>query len=299
MQRRIAPRLNVSSARTPREHPGRFVLEMKPGMDVADDSPRSNLADVYCVSEARETKLSTPTLVLLPGLDGTGNLFANFLPELPPEMKVKVAAYPSQKFLSYPELVSWLADIVPKDEPYVLFGESYGSPLAVMFAAERPANLGALILCVGFVSNPVKAWGILPRLLARPLFFRFHPPDFAMDYFLAGRGAPGSLRAAVNRATRSVRADVLAKRARACVDCDATREIRQVQVPLLFLQATKDRLVGKDCLREIQRLHPETIAVSIRAPHLLLQREPRLAAQAVTQFLAAHCSNSPANPPER
>jgi len=249
------------------------------------------------MSEAREANLSIPTLILLPGLDGTGNLFANFLPELPPDIKVTVGAYPSQKFLAYPELVAWLADFVPKDEPYALFGESYGSPLAVMFAAKRPPNLAALILCVGFVSNPVKAWGILPRLLARSMFFRFNPPDFAMDYFLAGRGAPNSLRAAVNRATRSVRPDVMAKRARACVDCDATREIRQVQAPLLFLQATEDRLVGKDCVKEIQRLHPDTITVSIRAPHLLLQREPRIAAQAVSQFLAAHCSNSPATPP--
>ena len=272
---------------------------MEPRTDVAYDSPRSNLGDVYCVSEAPETELTTPVLILLPGLDGTGELFANFLPELPPDMKVKVASYPPRKFLPYPELVSWLADFIPKNEPYVLFGESYGSPLAVMFAAKQPPNLAGLILCVGFISNPVKAWGFLPRLLAHPLFFRFNPPGFALDYFVAGSGARRSLKTSVNRATRSVSPDVLAKRVRACVDCDATREIRQVQVPLLFLQATEDRLVGKDCLEEIQRLHPETIPVFIRAPHLLLQREPRLAAQAVTQFLAAHCSKLPANPPGR
>jgi pimeloyl-[acyl-carrier protein] methyl ester esterase len=291
--------LRVSSARTPRNHPGRFVLEMEPRTDFAGDSPRSNLADVYCVSEAHEAELTPPVLILLPGLDGTGDLFANFLPELPPDLKVKLAAYPSRKFMPYPELVSWLADFVPKNEPYVLFGESYGSPLAVMFAAKQPPDLAGLILCVGFISNPVKAWGFLPRLLAHPLFFRFNPPDFALDYFVAGSGSPSGLRVAVKRATRSVSPDVLAKRARACVDCDATREIRQVRVPLLFLQATEDRLVGKDCLEEIQRLHPETISVFIRAPHLLPQREPRLAAQAVTQFLGAHCSNFPASPPER
>ena len=80
---------------------------------------------------AHEAELTPPVLILLPGLDGTGDLFANFLPELPPDLKVKLAAYPSRKFMPlYPELVSWLADFVPKNEPYVLFGESYGSPLA-------------------------------------------------------------------------------------------------------------------------------------------------------------------------
>jgi pimeloyl-[acyl-carrier protein] methyl ester esterase len=229
------------------------------------------------------------TLVLLPGLDGTGELFANFLPEVPPGLDVIIAAYPRQEFLSYPELVSWLSGVVPKDRPYVLFGESYGSPLAVMFAAGHPANLAGIILCVGFISSPVKNWGLLPRLLARPFFFQFSPPRFAVKYFIAGMDAPESLVLAVEAATRSVSPAIRAQRAKATLNCDATREIREVNVPLLYLQAANDRLVEKRCLKEIERAHPATISVSIRAPHLLLQREPRLAAQAIAQFISAHC----------
>jgi pimeloyl-[acyl-carrier protein] methyl ester esterase len=235
--------------------------------------------------------LNKLTLVLLPGLDGTAELFANFLPEVPPGLDVMAAAYPRQKFLSYPELVSWLSDVVPKDRPYVLLGESYGSPLAVMFAARHPANLAGIILCVGFISNPVRNWGFLPRLLARRFFFQFSPPKVAVKYFIAGMDAPDSLLLAVERATRTVSAEVRAQRAKATLNCDATREIRQINVPLLYLQAAKDRLVEKRCLKEIERLHPATISVSIRAPHLLLQREPRRASQAIAQFISAHCQN--------
>ncbi|HLJ24145.1 MAG TPA: alpha/beta hydrolase [Candidatus Acidoferrales bacterium] len=229
------------------------------------------------------------TLVLLPGLDGTAELFANFLPEVPPDLDVVALAYPRQEFLSYPELVLWLSEAVPKDRPYVLLGESYGSPLAVMFAGGRPANLKGIILCVGFISNPVKNWGFLPWLLARRFFFQFNPPKFAVKYFIAGTDAPDSLLLAVEHATRSVSADVLARRAKATLNCAAAREIRLINVPLLYLQAANDRLVEKRCLKEIQRLHPATVSVSIRAPHLLLQREPRLAAQAIAQFISAHC----------
>ena len=229
------------------------------------------------------------TLVLLPGLDGTAELFANLLPEVPPDLDVIALAYPQQKFLSYPELVTWLNGVVPKGRPYVLLGESYGSPLAVMFAGSHPANLKGIILCVGFISNPVKNWGFLPKLLARRFFFQFHPPKFSVKYFIAGMDAPDGLLLAVERATRSVSAGVLAQRAKATLKCDATQEIREVNVPLLYLQAANDRLVEKRCLKEVQRLHPTTIAVSIPAPHLLLQREPRLAAQAIAQFISAHC----------
>jgi pimeloyl-[acyl-carrier protein] methyl ester esterase len=233
--------------------------------------------------------LSAITLVLLPGLDGTGNLFASFLPELPPTVKVITAAFPSQRFLPYPELVSWLREIVPKDGPFAILAESYGTPLAVNFAATHPPNLTGIILTAGFISNPVRRWGPLPKLLARPLFFRFRPPDFLHEYFTVGSHAPESLKLALRRTVRSLNAEVLAKRARATIDCDAREEIRQVKVPLLYLQATEDRLVGSDCLDEIKRLHPETISLSIRAPHLLLQREPRIAASAIIGFLNEHC----------
>jgi pimeloyl-[acyl-carrier protein] methyl ester esterase len=82
---------------------------------------------------------------------------------------------------------------------------------------------------------------------------------------------------------------VFVKRARAVIDCDATKEIREVRVPMLYLHATEVRLVGKASLDEIKRLHPETISISIRSPHLLLQREPRIAARAITQFLDSNC----------
>ena len=229
------------------------------------------------------------TLVLLPGLDGTGNLFAPLTAELPRTLNVITAAYPRDRFLPYPDHVSWLRELVPRDGPYAILGESYGSTVAVKFAATHPPNLAGVILCAGFISNPVRKWGPLPKLLARPLFLRFRPPQFLREYFTLGFGAPERLKLALQNTVRSLNPEVFAKCARAAIDCDAREEIRQVQVPLLYLQASEDRLVGAECLDEINRLHPETISISIRAPHLLLQREPRAAAQAITQFLHVHC----------
>jgi hypothetical protein len=40
------------------------------------------------------------TLVLLPGLDGTGTLFGDLISELPPTLKVNIARYPTDRFLS-------------------------------------------------------------------------------------------------------------------------------------------------------------------------------------------------------
>lgn len=228
------------------------------------------------------------TLVLLPGLEGSGILFANLLAELPKNLKVIVTAYPQQEFLSYSQLVLWLEKIVPREGPYVLLGESFGSPLAVMFAATRPRNLVGIILAAGFVSNPVRHLGILPKLLANPFLFQFQPPDFATKYFVAGWHAPKSLLEAIRRAKRSVQPTVFARRAQATLQVDARESLARVKVPLLYLQGTEDHLVHRSALEEIKRLHPQTISVAIRAPHLLLQRESRVSADAILRFLAAH-----------
>jgi pimeloyl-[acyl-carrier protein] methyl ester esterase len=224
-------------------------------------------------------------------LDGSGTLFANLLPELPKEIKVIIAAYPQHQFLSYSQLVLWLKDVIPKDGAFVVLGESFGSELAVKFAATHPPNLAGIILCAGFISNPVRSWGILPRLLANPFFFQFHPTDFALKYFIAGPDAPKSLLQAVRQARRSVHTTVFAKRAQAAIHCNAREEIRQVDVPLLYLQATEDRLVDPSSLTEIKLFHPQTISVSIRAPHLLLQRAPRASAEAIKRFLETEILN--------
>jgi len=69
------------------------------------------------------------------------------------------------------------------------------------------------------------------------------------------------------------------------MDCDARDELVQVQVPTLYLQAKHDRLVKPRCFEEIQNLKGDAILVSIPAPHLILQREPRKAADLVAHFV--------------
>lgn len=265
--------------------PGRFVFVITFARNYRLWSIKTKRSSVNYSIEMSEKTLRSITLVLLPGLDGTGELFVNLTRELPHTLKVVTPAYPSPQFLSYSELVPWLSGVVPDDGPYVILGESFGSALAVKFAATHAPGLVGVILAVGFVSNPVHSWGPIPKLLSHPVLCRIPPPDFVLGFFLYGLGAPQSLKLAVRKARLSAGAELLAKRSRECISCDAREELRQVNVPLLFLQATEDRLVDRECLEEIKRIHPETIVISLRAPHLLFQREPRESAKAITRFL--------------
>jgi pimeloyl-[acyl-carrier protein] methyl ester esterase len=174
---------------------------------------------------------------------------------------------------------------IPTDGRFVLLAESFSTPLAVRLAATNPVNLAGLVICAGFVTNPLDRWLRIVRVLVRPSLFRRSLPDSILDYFLIGSHPPRDLRDTVHRTLRSVSPEVMALRARAVMNCDAREYLAKVQVPILYLQAAHDRLVKDRCFAEIKRLKPDTVLASILGPHLLLQREPHQGAEAIVKFL--------------
>lgn len=223
--------------------------------------------------------------MLLPGLDGTGTLFADFLSALPPTLRANTARYPTDRFLSYSELVPCVKEVLPSSSPFLLVAESFSTPLAAKFAATRPPNLAGLVMCAGFITNPVGSWSLLVRALARPRVFLLSPPSWALEHFLIGTSPPSALVASVRQALRLVNSGVLAGRVRAVLDCDAREELGRTEIPMMYIQAEGDRLVRGECFREVQRLRPDTVLASIPAPHLVLQREPQKAAEVIVRFI--------------
>jgi len=228
--------------------------------------------------------LTVNELVLLPGLDGTGTLFADLISELPSTLAVSIARYPTDRFLSYSELVPYVSERLPRS-PFLLVAESFSTPLAAKLAAAHPPNLAGLVLSAGFITNPVRSWSLVVRTMGRPLLFRLSPPRFVLTHFLIGQCPPEALEAGVRHALRLVSPEVLAGRVQAVLDCDAREDLAQTKIPIMYVQAESDRLVGAECFEEIQRLRPDTMLASIPAPHLIFQREPRKAAEAILRFI--------------
>jgi len=81
------------------------------------------------------------TLVMLPGLDGTGTLFHRAIDHLPSFIKPIVMSYPPDKKLGYSDLVtivqSAIENQIPTGDQYVLLGESFGGPLSLMLADQH------------------------------------------------------------------------------------------------------------------------------------------------------------------
>jgi pimeloyl-[acyl-carrier protein] methyl ester esterase len=218
-------------------------------------------------------------------MDGTAELFREFSAALPKTVCTKAPIYPRDRFCTFAELVQLVHFVSPQIEPFVLLAESYSTPVAIEFAATRPANLCGLVLCAGFASSPANS--LLRPVLSSlaPILLRRGMPEFAVRRWLTGADAPGSLVAKVQMAIGSVEPKVLVDRLRAILACDVRAELRRVAVPILYLQAKDDRIVGAECLVEMQKVRPDIRVEIMEGPHLLLQRSPRRAAEVVTAFV--------------
>ena len=102
-------------------------------------------------------KMARRHLVLLPGLDGTGSLFAPLLANLPETLVPVVVKYPPDQVLYYEQLFPYIREVMPWNESYILLAESFSGPLAIKFAAEQPENIHALVLASAFFSSCARA----------------------------------------------------------------------------------------------------------------------------------------------
>ena len=66
--------------------------------------------------------------ILLPGLDGTAQLFKPFVAAAPAGLSIRSQPLPCERPRSYRELAEWLVERLPPD-PVALIAESFSGPL--------------------------------------------------------------------------------------------------------------------------------------------------------------------------
>lgn len=93
------------------------------------------------------------TVVLVPGLDGTGELFYRQTPLLARSYRVATYALRDDA-ASMETLIDDLATVVdeaaPRDKRAIVIGESFGGALALSFALANPARVSALVVVNSF-----------------------------------------------------------------------------------------------------------------------------------------------------
>ena len=227
----------------------------------------------------------TVSLVLLPGLDGTGKLFGPLLEELPSDIQPIVVRYPAEP-LGYRALKALVLDLLPSDKPFVLLAESFSGPVAVLTAAEKPPGLLGLVLCGSFVVSPHR-WIGSARFLLELVPIRFAARTVGARVLIGRFEVPG-LAQLMSDALAQVPSRVLRARLRAALRVDVRAELSAIEVPSLYLQASEDRIVPKTAAEAFARSAQRGKVQVVAAPHFLLQCAPSNAARSIQEFIRAH-----------
>lgn len=223
------------------------------------------------------------TLVLLPGMDGTGTLFAPLIAALGGAVTVRVIRYPGDIALGYSDLEALVRSQLPPRGRFLLLGESFSGPIAVSIAATRPRRLVGLVLCASFVRSPHALFAPLAGLT------RFLPvkaaPPMAMRHLMLGRFATPALLTALQSALAQVSTTCLRERIKAVMAVDVFDKLTHINVPVLYLQAKDDRMVPSPAATVVAQGISGLQVARFDAPHLLLQAAPAAAARALLAFV--------------
>jgi pimeloyl-ACP methyl ester carboxylesterase len=216
-------------------------------------------------------------------MDGTGDLFGPFVKALGDQFKIQIIRYAPNLEMGYPELLACVSAQLPKNESFVLLGESFSGPIAVQLSALQNPNLLGLVLCCTFVRNPrpTLSW-CMPLINLMPFV---KPPKRLLSYLLLGKQSTPALQTDLQAAAMQVTAQVMKVRLAAVIGVDVTNLMATIKVPILYLQANDDRLVPNSASSQICSANPKTQMVEIDGPHCLLQAAPLNAAKVVLDWL--------------
>lgn len=219
-------------------------------------------------------------LVLLPGLDGTGVLFAPFLAQLPTQFETHVIHYPNA-CLSPSELAEWVLQQLEFTKNMVLIAESFSGLVAIELL-RRNINLKALIFCASFGKSPrpqlLNTLQRLPlaRLLRMPIPYRA----------LSALGINTQTQNLLNQAMQQVNSQVLAYRFRCMANTPIINLTKTYTLPTFYWRAAHDWAVPLSHAADLNvyfpRLQIHTIANS---GHFLLQTQPALCVAQLQQAL--------------
>ncbi len=216
-------------------------------------------------------------LVLLPGLDGTGKLFAPLIEALPNSIDIQVITYPLNKEQSYNELIAQVKQNLPQED-FILLAESFSGPIAYHVALSQPKQLKALILVATFLENP------------RPFLLKFIPnsrvlalpiPNILSRIFFLGFSVKSEIVELFNEAIKTVSPSVIEYRLKEIAQLKPSSQ--RVKIKTIYIQASNDKLVPSKSLKDWQKVCDNIDVFNINGEHFILQANSTGCAEVVTE----------------
>ena len=220
-----------------------------------------------------------PHIALLPGLDGTGELFFPILPLLRDRFEVHVLSYGDE--CSFDHYVASAAEQLPRQVSLSLVAESFSGPIAIRLLAEKKFDFGPSVLSATFCRSPLPMLSRLAAFMPEKLFGSHALSRVVVDSWVTGSAAAPELADKARDLLQRVGPGTFKRRIGIVADVDVSAELKTIGVPLLYIQAARDRVVFADSGAEILR-HAQNIRLEkVDGSHMILQTRPAECAELI------------------
>jgi alpha-beta hydrolase superfamily lysophospholipase len=229
-------------------------------------------------------------LVLLPGMDGTGELFEEFLSYHDGEHLV--ISLPQNGPQDHSSLAQSLENQLPKED-YILLAESFSGGIVPELLKQEPINMKGVIFVASFLSCPNRY--LLPIAKMLPIKALASAPlsQIGHKFLLLGQDASKALLSKFIKVTKSIPDHVL--KSRLNVMSQQRLPLTVFDIPAVYIQALSDRLIASRKSRELSNVFKNIEYIEIDGPHFLLQAKPKESSQAVAKanvLIMNHQGNS-------
>ncbi|MGX5200428.1 alpha/beta fold hydrolase [Aliikangiella sp. IMCC44632] len=216
-------------------------------------------------------------IVLLPGLDGSGNLFTDLLKALPLTFNVDVVSYSSLVSLSYSDQAKEIAARY-KQENIFLVGESYSGRVAYEICQIQGNRVKGLVFIASFVSRPSiysHLASIIPVSFLRPNYIS------KLILYIVGFNMSGRIKRvdSVFKSLEQTDKTKLKERFKNIASMD--KPTKKVACPVTYISPSKDFLVSKRSLKYLASLCTNFSKVEVLGGHFIAQSNPIACAKAI------------------
>ena len=219
----------------------------------------------------------------MPGLDGTGKLFAPIIPFLEPHFELTIVTYPDLD--SFSDYVDCAQNQLPSTPGFSLLAESFSGPVALALMAQQPGRIGPSILSATFARSPLAALTRMASYVPEQIFSIGALSEFCLDVYASNDEDFSETQPLPLNVTEQLDGALLKHRISVLSRIDVSALLPGIEVPILYLRARRDRIVAESDARMMQEYLPDVERVDIDAPHLLLQTRPQQCAELIIEHV--------------
>jgi len=189
---------------------------------------------------------------------------------------------------TFDDYVESAFDQLPQSCSISLVAESFSGPIAISMLAKKQREFGASVLSATFCKSPLPLLSQFSKHLPEIAFTTNPVSKVVLDLLVTGSDASREVKNKAKELLERVQPNKFQERINVVNELDVTYQIKDIDVPLLYIQASKDKIVFKESGIEIMKHAKNLVIEKVEGSHMILQTQPERCAELIVRHVTSN-----------